>query len=71
MMAKDFWQQVFTKHHVRAESLSTNVSASLHKSTRVLATLWQRLRATGVTLQLPIPAPLLVAALKVPARREP
>jgi hypothetical protein len=42
MMAKDFWQQVFANNHVPAESLSTNVSASVPESTPVLATLWQR-----------------------------
>jgi len=42
MMAKDFWQQVFTKHHDPTESLSARLSASLSESTQVLATLWQR-----------------------------
>jgi hypothetical protein len=45
MMAKDFWQQVFAKHHVPAESLSARVSASLRESTTVLATSWQRRRS--------------------------
>jgi hypothetical protein len=35
MMAKDFWQQVFANNHVPAESLSTNVCASLPESTPV------------------------------------
>ena len=42
MMAKDFWQQVFAKHHVPVERLFPPVSASLLESTLVLATLWQR-----------------------------